>query len=498
MKKRTTASSNKSTSGSINKELHIDSTGTSSVETPHIPPTPPIPTPHTKNASHYIYTGQRTTNLSYLRKGQQLKKTKPNPCILMTGVITTILMTFIYLVTSSLHRTLLLENEEYYQHKKAMSDKKYIQKVNSCQKFITVVLPSVVNPKGRGKRLHSIADTWGPDANAVYVVHEEDEFVLMDSHNSNANSAHNDHSHAFAPPSAAAAAASSSPYSSSTTKNYTFPQTLYVPPDVATVDQGVPRLHYVMDLVYKTYNPDYVFFVNDHTFVIPQHICDFLEQFDVENEKDDLLSPEGGLVVTTTDASASASASHGEFGNGQKDQNIENKGVENGIHQNVHHNNNEEEEEFENNHGTTTTTTSSFSVPNNHKKHHLYAGHALKPKGTKYAFNSGAAGYFLSRDTIQSLLTNQHSPIYEKDCKGERKWLQGNPGLVTANCLKESLELDPIDTRDDLGRYLFHAYGIIRTVKGDFDSWYVNKHATLKEIWGEVCLESVIAVGHCC
>ena len=60
----------------------------------------------------------------------------------------------------------------------------------------------------------------------------------------------------------------------------------------------------------------------------------------------------------------------------------------------------------------------------------------------------------------------------------ECKWWQGNPGLVRANCLKMTMNIHPIDPRDETrGQHLFHSYGIIQAVNGDFDSWYVNKHS---------------------
>ena len=367
----------------------------------------------------------RVTRISHTRKGQE-KKSKLNPCILMMGVIATIFLTFIKLTTSSLHRAILEENQAYQEHQKMYGLRQQMNKPlndkntkshdelqiqqSSSKLFVTVVLPSVVNPKGRHKRLSSIAKTWGPDANAVYVIHDPSEYVITSSKSAEEES------------------------------SSIFPQTLHVPESVATVEQGVPRLKYVMETIYQKYDPDYIFFVNDHTYVIPQHFCNFLNQYRNNN----------------ADAS-------------DKD----------------------------------------VSDRNGHEHHYLYAGHALKPEGAKYAFNSGAAGYFLSRETMKELIDRQRvsdsssdsdsnnsknkpnsisnsDGSIEKECSATRKWLQGNPGLVTANCLKMTMNVDPIDTRDELGRHLFHAYGIIRTVKREFDSWYLKKHATLKEIWGEV------------
>mmetsp|Transcript_22637 Transcript_22637/g.33844 ORF Transcript_22637/g.33844 Transcript_22637/m.33844 type:complete len:561 (+) Transcript_22637:53-1735(+) len=424
---------------------------------------------------------KRVTRISHLRKGQQQKKSKPNPCVLMTGVITTILMTFIYLVTSSMHRTMMEENAAYeeqqmrlYQQQQQQQQQQQAQlqaqyhgshgnsnghghghttpgqMLNSSPKFITVVLPSVVNPQGRQKRLASIAKTWGPNSNAIFITHEDGEYdahahdgkgqtdhgvgggggvsVGGSAGNSNGETKHRDRNAEQLGVNGNALGEEEEEEEDEFTSLY--PQVLKVPQSVATVDEGVPRLHYVMETIVQKYNPDYAFFVNDHTFVIPQHMCTFLQKY-------------GG----------GSTGGDGDMNSGS---------------------------------GNT----------------HLYAGHALKPKGPPYAFNSGAAGYFLSRETMKSILQKQNQDDLDLDgnekqheheqettdsqeCKGERKWLQGNPGLVTANCLKKTMGLDPIDTRDELGRHVFHAYGIVRTVKGDFDSWYISKHETLNEIWGE-------------
>ena len=79
---------------------------------------------------------------------------------------------------------------------------------------------------------------------------------------------------------------------------------------------GVERLDHVIRTVHTEINPDFAFFVNDHTFVIPDNLCKFLNN---------------------------------------RDSNLD-----------------------------------------------LYAGHALKGK-KETVFNSGAAGYVLSRSTIEKL-----------------------------------------------------------------------------------------------
>ena len=58
------------------------------------------------------------------------------------------------------------------------------------------------------------------------------------------------------------------------------------------------------------------------------------------------------------------------------------------------------------------------------------------------------------------------------------KWLQGNPGLVLARCLLKH-RVPAIDSRNERGQYLFHAFGPVRTSTGDVDQWYKKMHEAL-------------------
>lgn len=135
-------------------------------------------------------------------------------------------------------------------------------------------------------RLASIAKTWGPPSRSIYVVHSVNEFPEASNN-----------------------------LISSASENNLYPQLLLVPDNIS-VEMGVQRLDHVIRSVHKNTNPDFAFFVNDHTFVIPDNLCKFLKDKD-----------------SSTD---------------------------------------------------------------------LYAGHALKGK-QESVFNSGAAGYVLSRSTIEKL-----------------------------------------------------------------------------------------------
>ena len=128
--------------------------------------------------------------------------------------------------------------------------KHVLQHISANPRYVTVLLPSVVNPKGRSRRLDSISRTWGPFAHAIYVTHP----------------------------------GTDSDYTLQNTDSNSFPKLMPIEPHIATEEDGVARLKYVISQVYQQYNPDFVFFANDHTFIIPQHLCSFLEshKFDPE------------------------------------------------------------------------------------------------------------------------------------------------------------------------------------------------------------------------
>lgn len=123
-------------------------------------------------------------------------------------------------------------------------------------RYVTVVLPSVVRPDRRFQRLQGIQDTWGPAARAIYVVHNRTEF-----------------------PSAAHAVWGASSNGDSTSSRpidkYEYPQLLELPASISK-DDGWDRLQYTMRTVYERVNPDFIFLVNDHTFVVPPHVCEYL------------------------------------------------------------------------------------------------------------------------------------------------------------------------------------------------------------------------------
>lgn len=246
-------------------------------------------------------------------------------------------------------------------------------------------MPSVVNPQGRSRRLQSIHETWGPNARAIFVLHNQTEEFPKGSHLT---------------------------LSAQHTPNdpYRFPQSLIIPEHI-NPEHGVPRLMYTIRTIYEKVDPDFCFFVNDHTFVIPEHLCHFLDGRDPSED--------------------------------------------------------------------------------------LYAGHALR-NGKSEVFNSGAAGYVLSRSTVRKLLQKWDS--HDDSCwigSEASSWLQGNPGLVTMHCL-ESLGIHSSDTRVDRKWHVFHAFPLTRMVMGNVDKWYHNKHEDMNTFEGFDESYSVLLTGEDC
>ncbi|GKY99420.1 hypothetical protein MPSEU_000896700 [Mayamaea pseudoterrestris] len=253
-------------------------------------------------------------------------------------------------------------------------------------RVVTIVLPSVVRPQGRPQRLKAIQDTWGQYARAIFVVHNVSEF--------------SDASHAVWSP------------TSVPDDIYSFPQLLVIPQDIGP-EQGLRRLYYTMQMIHEKINPDFAYVVNDHTFVLNEHLCRFLEQRDA-----------------TAD---------------------------------------------------------------------MYAGHALK-ESEKSSFNSGAAGYVLSRATLGKLVQkwNDHDPECWEDPDKARDWLQGNPGLVTAHCL-HSFNVKTFDTRASGKWHRFHAFPLTRVVAGKVDEWYNRKHKGMSTFEGfDISYETLLPGEDCC
>jgi len=125
---------------------------------------------------------------------------------------------------------------------------------NKHPRFVTVLMPSVVNEKGVGKRLKAIHETWGPAANVIFVVSVKSLPLVQDDYPE-------------------VASLPVVPADSSTAVSY--PQVLWLPEHLSEND--MPRLQYVISNIFQLVHPEFAFFANDHTFVIPEHLCAFLQ-----------------------------------------------------------------------------------------------------------------------------------------------------------------------------------------------------------------------------
>lgn len=338
-------------------------------------------TSHAGNVVHSTCVGGTTTTANNKENGtdtnnkKHRRSTEMQAGFVIVGLFVTVGLLLGNLLLHHQHRTVILHvMRNPWAHGRAALRMAATRKrpttagfhhhfYSGAPRFVTVVMPSVVNPDRRKERLEAIHDTWGPIARAIYVLHDLDEFPKA---------------------SYLTIGEDSRPYD-----QYSFPQNLLLPSDV-NLDDGVQRLVYTISSIYNRVNPDFAFFVNDHTYVIPNHLCYFLE-----NLKSD---------------------------------------------------------------------------------HDLYAGHALK--NGKVIFNSGAAGYILSRETMRKLIQkfDEKDPkCWIKDDAPNKAWLQGNPGLVTNECLS-SMGISPVDTRAKHKYHRFHAFPLTRIVSGSVDDWYTKKH----------------------
>ena len=105
-------------------------------------------------------------------------------------------------------------------------------------------------------------------------------------------------------------------------------------------------------------------------------------------------------------------------------------------------------------------------------------GQSIGPKTGKSTeiFNSGAAGYVITRPTLE--LVERHWGTPPCNAKKTEKWLQGNPGLVLARCLQKH-GVKPVDTFHEEEGHRFHAYGPVRVATKSLDDWYIRMNSNL-------------------
>jgi len=123
--------------------------------------------------------------------------------------------------------------------------------------FVTIVMPSVVNPDGQIKRIRNIAQTWGHDSRAIFIVH------LTEAEIKSGNKKH-------------PSLLDYPTLTKSSTTMVNFPAVFYIPSTI-TPDMGVKRLQYILSQITTILDPDFTFWVNDHTYVLSHHLCSYIK-----------------------------------------------------------------------------------------------------------------------------------------------------------------------------------------------------------------------------
>lgn len=86
-------------------------------------------------------------------------------------------------------------------------------------------------------------------------------------------------------------------------------------------------------------------------------------------------------------------------------------------------------------------------------------------------FNSGAAGFALSRRALAVLASHWAGDELHKNCDPR----QQRAHVATCLVALEPEAGQPVDTRDASGADIFHVYGPIRLATGAIDEWFVSK-----------------------
>lgn len=61
-----------------------------------------------------------------------------------------------------------------------------------------------------------------------------------------------------------------------------------------------------------------------------------------------------------------------------------------------------------------------------------------------------------------------------KTCTAVSVWERTNPGIIVAHCLQNVFKIDFTESLTPAGLDRFHVYGIVRCLRNDLDSWYVD------------------------
>jgi len=93
----------------------------------------------------------------------------------------------------------------------------------------------------------------------------------------------------------------------------------------------------------------------------------------------------------------------------------------------------------------------------------FFIGRRLKLPQNEFGFNSGGAGYALSRPSLQCLLDHIEEPV----CSPEQRVAAED--VMTAKCLEKACNITYFDTRDEQKRERFHHFdsALQYTYKGE-------------------------------
>jgi len=115
-----------------------------------------------------------------------------------------------------------------------------------------------------------------------------------------------------------------------------------------------------------------------------------------------------------------------------------------------------------------------------------FMGRRFKGYGKDNYFNSGGAGYVLSRGTLRKFVANLENPL----CVPKKRTSMED--VMIADCLRKALNIRFTDTRDEMGRERFHPFAPgshykLKPVKKGTRDWYEDYNQEWGIQWGADC-----------
>ena len=114
-----------------------------------------------------------------------------------------------------------------------------------------------------------------------------------------------------------------------------------------------------------------------------------------------------------------------------------------------------------------------------------FVGRRFKGYGPNNYFNSGGAGYALSRGTLRKYI--QQGYDNQQDCAAHKHTPMED--VMMAQCLRKLFNIGLTDTRDDQGRERFHPFapGSHLTRTGTEKDWYTDYNQEWGLKYGKDC-----------